>query len=182
MPGSVIHNPIAEMCWHMIFEELSMANSMSSTGEHYDIWEADLKWITWVAQFHETRVWQINSVWWGLWWGFFVTNNWTLLIDPDKNTEEKRTPFRSGALVWCRPNTLEYENKYLYLRKTENIVCGVFTNNQKRTLSQSRSRLIFIPIGVVIDDASIPDLHNCIICTLWFSYTCPEQTAWLLGL
>jgi len=37
MPGSVIHNPIAEMCWHMIFEELSMANSMSSTGEHYDI-------------------------------------------------------------------------------------------------------------------------------------------------
>ena len=59
-----------------------------------------------------------------VWWGFYATNDWTLPIDPAKNTK-KGTTFMLGALVWCRPKTLGRENKYPYLKRTEN-TCVVF--------------------------------------------------------
>jgi len=44
-----------------------------------------------------------------IWWEFSATDDQTMLINPAKNTENRRTTFRSGASVWCQPNTLGYE-------------------------------------------------------------------------
>ena len=55
-----------------------------------------------------------------VWWEIFVTDSWRLPTDPVKNTEGKEAPIRSGAPVWCRPNTLRRENTYPSLKKAEN--------------------------------------------------------------
>jgi len=58
--------------------------------------------------------------------GIFTIDDWMLLIDLAKNTEERRIPFWSGAPAWCQSKTLERENKYPYLKKAEN-TCVVFS-------------------------------------------------------
>ena len=42
-----------------------------------------------------------------MWWGSSAMDDWTLPIEFAKNTDERKTPFKFGASIWCRPRTWE---------------------------------------------------------------------------
>ena len=80
------------------------------------------------------------------------------------------------------PRAWEWESSFLITVSEIVLVCSVFGGNQKRTSFLNWGRSVYTPIEVVIENAKILNLRNCIICTLWFLHNRLDHAACLLGL